>query len=157
MEVTRQDTNRQIAQLHHDLQEQLQALTLLTQEREQVETVVIHQSRMLRDHTGQELEHQRQHAAAIASASEAWVQQQSDLHHQIDSLLHTLDPQRQEQSRLKERSLQLERQIEQQTSALDVIRREVEQIQQEQIQFRSELSTIQQQNQSLQQTLRELS
>jgi len=156
LEVTRQDTNRQIAQLHHDLQEQLQTLTLLTQERDQVETVVIHQSRMLRDHTGQELEHQRQHAAAIASASEAWVQQQSDLHHQIDTLLHTLDPQRQEQSRLKERSLQLERQIEQQSSALDVIQQEVEHIQQEQTQFRSELSTIQQQNQSLQQTLREL-
>ncbi|ELS34621.1 MULTISPECIES: chromosome segregation protein SMC [Pseudanabaena] len=56
----------------------------------------------------------RKEVQAIASASSDWVRQQTQLRHDIDKLQGELDPQKQEQTRLKEvlnqRSLQLESQ-----------------------------------------------
>ncbi|MGD1940509.1 MAG: chromosome segregation protein SMC [Leptolyngbyaceae cyanobacterium] len=53
----------------------------------------------------------REATSAIASASQAWVEEQTQRRRQIEALLHTLEPQRSEQVRLQERVSQLTQQI----------------------------------------------
>ncbi len=65
-----------------------------------------------------QLEAKREETAAIASQSQAWVQQQTDLRRQIETLLSQLDPQRAEQVRLQERLHQIETQATSQRQAL---------------------------------------
>jgi chromosome segregation protein len=81
-------------------------------------TQTLTQRRQERDSAKQHLEQLRTLAAQSADASEAWVQQQTELHRQIEALGHTLTPQRTEQARLRERADQLERQIQEQSQAL---------------------------------------
>ena len=53
----------------------------------------------------------REATSAIASASQAWVEEQTQRRRQIEALLNTLEPQRSEQVRLQERVSQLTQQI----------------------------------------------
>ena len=69
----------------------------------------------------QTLEQSREAASEIADASQSWVQAQTQLRHDIETLRQTLDPQRAEQVRLQERTTQLEHQIQQQTEDLEAI------------------------------------
>ncbi|MEO0535596.1 MAG: chromosome segregation protein SMC [Cyanobacteria bacterium P01_A01_bin.123] len=73
----------------------------------------------------QTLERSREAASEIADASQSWVQAQTQLRHEIETLRQTLDPQRAEQVRLQERTAQLEHQIQQQVEALDAIAAEM--------------------------------
>jgi len=61
-----------------------------------------------RDTAQQNLETSRQAAAEIATASEAWVQQQTALNRSIESLLHIVEPKLTEQAQLQERNTQLQ-------------------------------------------------
>lgn len=71
------------------------------------------------------LQQSREAANAIAATAEAWVQQQTELHHRIESLQQTLEPQRSEQAQLKERTQQLQRQIQEQTQSLQTVEQEL--------------------------------
>lgn len=77
-----------------------------------------------RDRVQQELDQRREAASAIASASEAWVQAQTHLRHQLEALLTALEPQRTEQVRLQERQTQLQQQIESYTESLRTLTEE---------------------------------
>ncbi|NES98238.1 MAG: AAA family ATPase, partial [Desertifilum sp. SIO1I2] len=72
-----------------------------------------------------ELEEKREAASAIADASQAWVQQQTELNHNIETLLQTLEPQRTEQAQLQERQNQLTRLIQEQHETIHTLDPEI--------------------------------
>ncbi|HBE59137.1 MAG TPA: chromosome segregation protein SMC [Cyanobacteria bacterium UBA11149] len=78
-----------------------------------------------RDTIQNSLNQSREQANIIASASEAWVQQQTSLTRQIETILKTLNPQRTEQAQLQERYNQLNRQIAEQTQLLQNLEPEI--------------------------------
>ncbi|MEL6488613.1 MAG: chromosome segregation protein SMC [Cyanobacteria bacterium J06621_3] len=71
-----------------------------------------------RDQAAAALEAKREETNAIAGKSQAWIQQQTNLRHQLENLLGNLEPQRAEQVRLQERINQLEAQKKSQQEAL---------------------------------------
>jgi chromosome segregation protein len=75
--------------------------------------------RQTRDTAKQELETTKEQGNAIASASEAWVQQQTALSRQIETLLEQIEPQRTEQAQLTERHAQLTQKISEQSQLLE--------------------------------------
>jgi len=107
----------QLAQTQRDLQQCQQDLVRLEQEQQHLQTLLGTQQRD-RDAARQTLDATRESASEVASASEAGVQQQAELHHQIESCLQVLEPQRAEQARLQERRAYLEESIQTQTEAL---------------------------------------
>jgi chromosome segregation protein len=77
-----------------------------------------------RDRAITQLEAKREETNAIASQSQAWVQQQTDLRKQVEALLSNLEPQRSERVRLQERLNQLDTQITTQRAALAALEAE---------------------------------
>ena len=63
----------------------------------------------------------KNNANAIAEASEAWVQEQTNLSRQVGVIQSTLNPQRTEQARINERYKQLDNAIREQTESLEAI------------------------------------
>ena len=125
LEASIQGLVEQVQRTEVDLEAQRQSQLQLESDRQTLDqqraTVLV----PARDRSQRELEQQRQAASAIADASEAWVQEQTRLSRQIQSLLQALDPQRQEQARLRERVSQLQRQIAEQTPQAQHIEQEL--------------------------------
>ncbi|AKG20205.1 chromosome segregation protein SMC [Calothrix sp. 336/3] len=118
-EVTaaQEDTSRRLQSTQGEISQYQQNITNLTQEGNTArENFVSLQTQ--RDTAQANLEASRQIATEIASASEAWVQQQTALSRQIETLLQTLEPQRTEQAQLGERHDQLQQQIQEQTQLI---------------------------------------
>lgn len=103
--------------------QQLEALS--TEQTEQAQQLT--RCEQERDRARQELDKCRQDASEIAAASDAWIQEQTALRHQIDSLLQTLEPQRTEQARLQERASQLDHKIQTQTHTLQSVAHDLDQ------------------------------
>jgi chromosome segregation protein len=127
-EAERKQLQRQQGELEAAFQETAKRLEQQTQEIQQyrvslgefagqqiVETRFIASLRQERDEARLCLEGSREAAAEIASASEVWVQQQTALNRQIETLLQSLEPQRTEQAQLRERNNQLQELIQEQT------------------------------------------
>ncbi len=114
-----------IDRTQQEIREHLQQLDQLAQQAHQVETQDLAALKVARDQAKRDLDDQRQSASAIASASDAWVQEQTALRHQIEALLQTLEPQRTEQARLQERVEQLRQKIQEQTEATKAVSQEV--------------------------------
>lgn len=112
-----QETARRLTQTQQEIQQHQQGLSEITQAQglEQQSIVYCQQQR---DEAQQALEKSREAAAAIATASEAWVQQQTALNRQIETLLQTLEPQRTEQAQLRERNNQLQELIQEETQLI---------------------------------------
>lgn len=136
-----------------DIQTHVQALEHLAQTHHQVETQELVHLRQAKVTAQDELQRQRDAASTIAAASEAWVQEQTALRHQVEAMLHTLDPQRTEQARLQERSTQLQDKIYEQRQALDHITQETTEKQQHYTQVVGSLGDCRQQVDSLQQAV----
>ena len=81
--------------------------------------------RTSRDDAGVALQQCREKAQEIAAANQTWVEQQTQLHRQIETLQKTLDPQRTEQARLLERQRSLEEQITKQQQGIEDSREEI--------------------------------
>jgi chromosome segregation protein len=79
-----------------------------------------------RDEAQQSLADNREIANAIASTAEVWVQQQTELHRQIETIQQTLEPQRTEQATIGERADRLQSQIQEQNQSLQVLEQEIE-------------------------------
>jgi chromosome segregation protein len=131
-EAERKQLQRQQTELEAASQETAKRLQQQTQERLQYQvslgefagqenqgTQLIASLQQERDEARQCLENSREAAALIASASEAWVQQQTALNRQIETLLQTLEPQRTEQAQLRERNNQLQELIQEQTLLIE--------------------------------------
>ncbi|MDH6105002.1 chromosome segregation protein SMC [Anabaenopsis tanganyikae CS-531] len=111
-------TTQELSQTHQDVAQYQQSLTSLAQ------TEVLARESILgcveaRNQAQGVLDASRSAAAAIASASEAWVQQQTAFNRQIESLLQILEPQRTEQAQLRERYEQLQQLITEQTQLVN--------------------------------------
>ncbi|WP_414527599.1 chromosome segregation protein SMC [Nodularia chucula] len=119
-----QETVKQLAQTQQEVQQYQRSL------KEFAQTQVVEQQSILscqqqRDEAQQALDASRAAAAEIASASEAWVQQQTAFNRQIEALLQTLEPQRTEQAQLRERHHQLQQLITEQTQLIESLEPEL--------------------------------
>ncbi len=112
------ETEHQLQKTNEEIQQYEQTLQHLTEQKHHVETFHETSLRAERDAAQIALNESREQANAIASASETWVQQQTALTRQIETLLQTLNPKRTEQAQLQERHHQLSRQIDEQTQLL---------------------------------------
>ncbi|BAY40224.1 chromosome segregation protein [Nostoc sp. NIES-2111] len=114
LEAAVQETARRLRQTGEDIHKHQQALGEIAQAQDLERQSIVY-CQQQRDEAQQALEKSREAAAEIASASEAWVQQQTALNRQIEVVLQTLEPQRTEQAQLRERNSQLQQLIEEQT------------------------------------------
>ena len=152
LEVNRKNSLAVIQQTQHERQQHQQTIQQLAEEQHTIQTQLV-ALRQQRDEAQQALEEKREEASAIAKASEAWVQQQTALNRQIETLLQTLDPQRTEQAQLKERHNQLAQKIQEQNQLLQVSEPELAAKQAYIGDFETQLTTSSQQIQSLAQSL----
>ncbi|MGB3768944.1 MAG: chromosome segregation protein SMC [Phormidesmis sp.] len=100
----------QLGSLQTTIQTQSGELETLGQRLKALTEDEIEQLEARRDEALTALETKREETTAIADRSQAWVTQQTDLRHQIETLLADLEPQRSERVRLQERISQLEAQ-----------------------------------------------
>jgi chromosome segregation protein len=107
-----------IARTQQEIQEQTQALEKLGQEHQSLETKELAMFRRERDEAKKALDRSREDSTAVAEASDAWIQEQTALRHQIEALLKTLEPQRTEQAKLQERAEQLRLKIQEHNDSL---------------------------------------
>ncbi|GAB1544544.1 chromosome segregation protein SMC [Scytonema sp. NUACC21] len=120
LETAIQETLKRREQTQQEIQQYQQSLEQLAQnEIEQTQYIASRQTQ--RDEAQQQLEKSREVAAEIASASEAWVQQQTALNRQIETVLQTVEPQRTEQAQLRERNNQLQQLIQEQTELIQTL------------------------------------
>ena len=153
LEENLQQTEANLKKTQEEIQQHEQSLQQLKEQQEIVETQVIAARASERDEAQAALNHNREKANAIASASEAWVQQQTALNRQIETLLQTIDPQRTEQAIAKERQSQLSRVIEEQTQLLQSIEPEIATKQAQAAELETQLTAYSQKIQSLTQSL----
>jgi chromosome segregation protein len=153
LEENRQQTQRHLLKTEEDIQQYEQTLQELAEEKHLAETQLIASLRNARDEAQSALNQNRERANAIASASEAWVQQQTALNRQIETLLQTIDPQRTEQAQLVERHTNLGRQIEEQSQLLQSLEPEIATKQIQAIDLEAQLSASAGQIQTLAQSL----
>ena len=124
LETSVQESTRRLNQTYQEIQQYQLALEE-AKKKQNVETVNVTSLQSERDTAQQNLESSRQAAAEIASASEAWVQQQTALNRSIESLLHIVEPQRTEQAQLQERNTQLQLLISEQSQLIGTLEPEL--------------------------------
>jgi chromosome segregation protein len=118
-ETDRQNTATQFA--NYELEHQR-----LTSEQQQLETTQSVKLRTDRDDTKYQLELTKEKASSIASASTAWVEEQTQVSRQIETTLQELSKQRTAQAQLTERRSQLTEKIAEQTQQLAMITPDLE-------------------------------
>ena len=152
LQAASRDTAAKLAQTQRDLQEHMQAIDTLTQQhRAEAQLVTARQHE--RDRAQQTLEQSRAAANASAASAEAWVQEQTALHHDIETLVDALEPQRTEQAQLQERTRQLERQIQEQTQSLETLQQRLTDCQMQKTDLETRLLAAQAQIQAIAQSL----
>ncbi|MEO0396703.1 MAG: chromosome segregation protein SMC [Cyanobacteria bacterium P01_A01_bin.137] len=127
-QALRQSTRELAAKLQAtqaELQLQSQELKTLGQELTHLSETEITQLQAANDRAAQAVEESREATSAIATASQAWVETQTTLRREVESLLGALEPQRTEQVRLQERLNQLQSQITAQTDAIQTLETEL--------------------------------
>ncbi|MEA5577734.1 chromosome segregation protein SMC [Anabaena sp. UHCC 0451] len=112
-----QETTKRLNQTQQEIQQYQVSLQQAAQQ-QNVERLQLTSLQSERNQTRENLDASRQAAAEIATASEAWVQQQTALNRQIETLLQTLEPQRTEQAQLRERNSQLQQLIEEESQII---------------------------------------
>jgi chromosome segregation protein len=152
LETAIQETAKRQTQNQQEIQQHQASLGQIG-ETQVVEKQSIVYCQQQRDDAQQALETSRQAAAEIASASEAWVQQQTALNRQIETLLQTLEPQRTEQAQLRERNDQLQQQIQEQTQLVATLEPELVAKQAECTRLETEFNTSSEPIQNLAQNL----
>ena len=153
LDQTLQETQTAQAETRNQLQEQQTRLQTLQQELEDLTQKQIQQLQETQHTAETRLAESREQANAIASASEEWIQQQTQLSQQINQLQTSLNPQRTEQAQLQERETQLQQKIEEQQTTLSTITPELESKQQTSQHLEQEVNQLQQQVQQLAQRL----
>ncbi|XHX76558.1 MAG: chromosome segregation protein SMC [Stenomitos frigidus ULC029] len=152
LQAASRDTAAKLAQTQRDLQEHVQAIATLTQQHT-AEAQLVAARQHKRDQAQQTLEQSRAAANASAASAEAWVQEQTALHHNIETLVDALEPQRTEQAQLQERTRQLERQIQEQTQSLETSQQRLTDRQTDKADLELRLLATQEQIQAIAQSL----
>ncbi|PPJ63334.1 chromosome segregation protein SMC [Cuspidothrix issatschenkoi] len=130
LETSIQESTKRLNQTYQEIQQYQLALEE-AKKQQNVEMLNVTSLQTERDKAQQNLDASRQAAAEIAIASEVWVQQQTALNRQIESLLHILEPQRTEQAQLQERNTQLQQLISEQFQLIATLEPELAQKQAE--------------------------
>jgi chromosome segregation protein len=98
----------------------------VTSEQQHLETTELAKLRIDRDDAQEQLALTKEKASSIASASTAWVEEQTQVSRQIETTLQSLSKQRTSQAQLVERRSQLTEKIAEQTQQLATISPELE-------------------------------
>jgi chromosome segregation protein len=114
----------------------------VTSEQQHLETTELAQLRIDRDRAKEQLELTKEKASSIASASTAWVEEQTQVSRQIETTLQSLSKQRTSQAQLVERRSQLTEKIAEQTQQLATISPELETNQNNVIQLEHQLDRV---------------
>lgn len=144
-----QELSENLAKSQQDLQENIQTLTVLTREKQSIDTQELIQTTQQRDQARELLDRKRDEANASAANADAWVQEQTQLHHHIETLIKSLEPQRTEQAALREKTNQLDRQVQDQTESLRTTTAQLNEKQIEEGELSEQLSAAMTQIQSL--------
>jgi chromosome segregation protein len=111
-----QQNNNSLAATEKDIQQYRSDLTTIETESQELLIAIIPQLSEEYNLAKQNLEAKKEEVNAVASTSEAWVQEQTELNHRIAELQKELNPKRTEQAQLNERCQQLEKKIAEQTN-----------------------------------------
>ena len=159
LETARNEAGIKINQTQQEIQQNQDSLTRFAQQKE-TETQNTGSLQSQRESIRQNLGKSRETAAEIASASEAWVVQQTNLNHQVEAVLQTLEPQRSERAQLRERNNQLQQQIQEQTQLVEELEPQLTekqgQLEQFEVGFNSTVAPIQDLAENLAATEQEL-
>ncbi|RCJ27054.1 chromosome segregation protein SMC [Nostoc minutum NIES-26] len=147
-----QETAKGLVQTQQEIQQQQHSLGEIAQTQVVERQSIVYCERQ-RDEARQALLNSREAAAEIASASEAWVQQQTAFNRQIETLLQTLEPQRTEQAQLRERNNQLQELIQDQTQLIATLEPQLAEKQAECCRVETEFNTSSEPIQNLAQNL----
>ncbi len=121
------ETQAALARIQAEVADNTARLNSAIAAQSQLETQDLKPAQAARAAAQEKLEIARAEASQSAASAEAWVQEQTALRHQIDTILATLEPQRTEQAKLLERSTQLEKQIEEQTRSHATLQAQLQQ------------------------------
>jgi chromosome segregation protein len=124
LETTAGQLAAQIAQTEQEVRQFRQSLEQIEIEISYVKSQQITFQEQ-RDEAGKILDQNRDVANAIASTAEAWVQQQTELHRQIETIQQSLEPERAEQAAIGERVDRLQAQIQEQQQSLQVLEQDI--------------------------------
>lgn len=114
-----QQLQQHIEQTQSEIQQQETLLNQLRQTLKELEDETVPFLTDQRHNAQNTLEMVRQQATMLAEASDAWVQEQTDLSRKITHLQNQLNPQRTEYARLAERQQQLEKTLSDQINRLE--------------------------------------
>jgi chromosome segregation protein len=112
LENNTQQTTNAIDRTQKELEQYQKDLNQLTENKNQIQTETIPHLYQNYTEAKATLEKTKSQANDLASASDAWVQEQTALTHQVSDLQKLLNPQRTEQAQLTERHDRLQQQIE---------------------------------------------
>ncbi len=138
-------TKANISQYQQDLEQNSQQQQDLSQHIKLLEIAT--------DQAKETLAESRTKASEIADASEAWVQEQTALTREVNTLQTTLNPQRTEQAQFIERYQQLQQKIKEQTELLQSLATEIQTKQEDGSQLAQQLQQSESQIQTLAQRL----
>ncbi len=119
IELDRQNSATQLANYERERE-------TLTAEQQQLETTQSVQLKIDRDDAQHQLEVTKEKASSIASASTAWVEEQTQVSRQIETTLQELSERRTAQAQLTERRSQLTEKLAEQTQQLAAITPDLE-------------------------------
>ena len=145
--------DRKLETAKQQLDRYRESLDLLFQDKCQLESETIPSLSQIQNGSKATLQETKQRAEAIAAASDAWVQEQTALSHKISDLQRTLNPQRTEQAKLKERYQQLENKIARESQLLDSIEAEISSKQPQETDLSEEIASSERQIQTIAQQL----
>ncbi|HHP7230182.1 MAG TPA: chromosome segregation protein SMC [Xenococcaceae cyanobacterium] len=145
-----------LVKTQENLTQYQQELAQLTATKNCLETETVPQLLQQYQAARNELAERREMAEAIASASEAWVQEQANLTREITQIQNILNPQRTEQATITEKLSQLITKITEETELFETVTAELVQKQQQEQILTNEVKTIANTIQDLAQKLSEI-
>jgi chromosome segregation protein len=125
LETTAQQIQGSIARTESEIGQYRETLQQVDRDKSILERETIATLIQQRNEAREKLQQGRDKAEEIASASDAWVQEQAALSRQISALQSTLSPKTTERAQLSERQAQLEKKIAEQSQLLAQIQAEI--------------------------------
>ncbi|MDJ0681038.1 MAG: AAA family ATPase, partial [Xenococcaceae cyanobacterium MO_167.B52] len=126
LEETLKHKELSLFKTQENLNQYQQELNQLVIVKKRLETETVPQLSRQYQQAKNELNERREMADAIASASEAWVQEQANLTREISQIQNNLNPQRTEQATITEKLSQLETKITEESELLTTVTTELE-------------------------------
>ena len=118
---TSQQKQLALVETQQSLSQYQQEIKELGQEKDRLETEIVPELTSQAIAARETVTESKNNANAIAEASEAWVQEQTNLSRQVGTIQSTLNPQRTEQARISERYNQLDNAIKEQAESLEAV------------------------------------